>query len=476
VPQSTVILHGWSDCSDSFVDMKKFLSKAGVAHVSEIFYADYESREDHITFDDVIDGLNDEFYRRGFISRDGRKKHDLNVIVHSTGGLVIRHWIHQHYRRNVDRIADCPIKRLVMLAPANFGSPLAHRGKSFLGSLFKGRWKIGDLLEVGRNLLDGLELASPYQWELAHRDLLIDNPYFNDNQIQLTILVGVKDYTGLRGWINKPGTDGTVVIAGTSLDTVKVRLDFSRDKEAGAEYTPFTWETTETVAEFGFGVLQGLDHGSIVGEVNGKSQSQVGDLLVRALKTRRPADFTRLRSDLDAITQETYAATDKDRYQQFILHAVDEYRTPIADFTVEFSVVAADKQQDNIVARQPTRAESRLSEQMNKTLLSEIHTHSADPSYRRLLVNLGEVKERLEEAERVLGKPPALAMRLYVPDRDRGIRYDVKTLQNVVLHDSTADANTRSPTFFYENTTTLVEMCVNRLCDYVTVATSPQKR
>lgn len=173
MPTSTVILHGWSDCSDSFVEMRKFLSKAGVTPISEIYYADYESREDHITFDDVIDGLNDEFHRRGFITRDGRKKRDLNVVVHSTGGLVIRHWIHQHYQRNSDRLDDCPVKRLVMLAPANFGSPLAHRGKSFLGSLFKGRWKIGDLLEVGRHMLDGLELASPYQWELAHRDLLI---------------------------------------------------------------------------------------------------------------------------------------------------------------------------------------------------------------------------------------------------------------------------------------------------------------
>ena len=475
MPTSTVILHGWSDCSDSFVEMKKFLSRAGVAPVSEIYYADYESREDHVTYDDVIDGLNDEFYRRGFIGRDGRKKHDLNIVVHSTGGLVIRHWIHQHYRRNGNRIDACPVKRLVMLAPANFGSPLAHRGKSFLGSLFKGRWKIGDLLEVGRHLLDGLELASPYQWELAHRDLLIDAPYFNDDQIQLTILVGVQDYTGLRGWVNKPGTDGTVVIAGTTLDTVKVRLDFSRDKDPGVEYTPFEWETTETVADFGFAVLAGLDHGSIVGEVGSKAPSQVGELVVRALKTRRPADFTRLRTDLQAITETTYATTGKDRFQQFILHAVDEYGLPIDDFTVEFFVVAADKQRDDTIPRKPSRTESALSEQMNAILLSEIHTHSRDPSYRRLLVNLREVKDKLAESERMLGKPAVLTMRLYVPDRDRGIRYDVETLQNVVVYDPVASAASNSPVFFYENTTTLVEMCVNRLCDYVTVGPSPRK-
>ena len=474
MPTSTVILHGWSDCSDSFVDMKKHLSRAGVASVSEIFYTDYESREDHVTFDDVIDGLNDEFYRRGFITRDGRKKHDLNIIVHSTGGLVIRHWLHQHYRRSGNRIDDCPVRRVVMLAPANFGSPLAHRGKSFLGSLFKGRWKIGDLLEVGRHLLEGLELASPYQWELAHRDLLIDTPYFNDEQIQLTVLVGVQDYSGLRGWVNKPGTDGTVVIAGTSLDTVKVRLDFSREKDSAETYTPFEWESTKTVAEFGFAVLEGLDHGSIVDQAS-QAGSPAGDLLVRALQTRRGADFARFRGELDAITESTYASTGKDRFQQFILHAVDEYGAPIEDFTVEFFVVASDKRRGEIIPRRPTRSESELGGQMNSILLSEIHTHSRDPSFRRLLVNLREVKEKLDEAERVLGKPVVLAMRLYVPDRDRGIRYDVKSLQNVVVYDPVASAASDSPVFFYQNTTTLVEMWVNRLCDYVTVGTSPRK-
>lgn len=362
-----------------------------------------------------------------------------------------------------------------MLAPANFGSPLAHRGKSFLGSLFKGRWKIGDLLEVGRHMLDGLELASPYQWDLAHRDLLVDASYFNDNQIQLTILVGAQDYTGLRGWVNKPGTDGTVVIAGTSLNTVKVRLDFSREKAPGAEYTRFTWETTETVAEFGFRVLEGLDHGSIVGDVNRKAKSQVGDLVLRALKTRRTTDFARLRRNLETVTGSTYAATGKDQFQQFIFHAVDEYGIAVEDFTVEFFVVASDKQRHHTIPRQPNQTEAALSEQMNAILLAEIHTHSRDPSYRRLLVNLREVKEKFEEAERVLGKPAVLTMRLYVPDRDRGIRYDVKTLQNVVVHDPVASAASDSPVFFYENTTTLVEMCVNRLCDYVTVGKTPRK-
>lgn len=475
--QSTVILHGWSDCSESFVHMKSFLANAGVEPVSEIYYADYESREDHLTFDDVVDGLNDEFYRRGFIARDGKKKRDLNVIVHSTGGLVIRHWINEHYYRNGNRIADCPVKRIVMLAPANFGSPLAHRGKSFLGSLFKGRWKIGDLLEVGRNLLDGLELASPYQWELAHRDLLVDEPYFNREQIQLTILVGIDDYKGLKGWVNKPGTDGTIVIAGASLDTLKIRLDFSKDRDPKAPYMPFEWEVKKSVADFGFGVLPGLDHGTIVDAIGSPNGSVAGELVLRALKTRNVEAFGRLCDDLEQITSETYTATGKDIYQQFVLHAVDEYGVPIRDFTVEFFVVPAGKTERDgtVIGRRPTSLETRLSDDINRILLSEIHTHTRDPSYRRLLVNLREVKDKLEEAKHALGRPVVLSMRLYVPDRDRGIRYDVKSLQNIVLHDPQRPATSKDPEFFFPNTTTLVEMCVNRICDYVTVGRTPRK-
>ncbi|CAI2718924.1 protein of unknown function [Nitrospina watsonii] len=171
----TLIIHGWSDCSTSFKKLKQFLIDNQVGTVQTILYADYESREDNITFNDVVDGLNDQMIENGIIDADGNKLKDVNVIVHSTGGLVIRHWIWQYYHEHID---DCPVKRLLMLAPANFGSPLAHRGKSFLGSLFKGRWKIGDMLEVGRNLLNGLELASPYQWDLSHQDVLVDHSYY----------------------------------------------------------------------------------------------------------------------------------------------------------------------------------------------------------------------------------------------------------------------------------------------------------
>ena len=381
---TTVIIHGWSDCSDSFVAVKQFLVANGVGNVETVYYADYESREDSITYDDVIDGLNDEFLRRGFIDSSGNAKAALNIIVHSTGGLVIRHWLWRYYLRDGRPLADCPVKRIVMLAPANFGSPLAQRGKSFLGELVKGRWKIGDLLEVGRQLLDGLELGSPYQWQLAHRDLLVPNPLFGADKIQLTILVGCQDYDGIRGWVNKPGTDGTVVISGTSIDSVKFMLDCCTPADEGDGYQPYQWFKTKAVSDFAWGVLQGLDHGEIVDDVRKPNGGTVGPILLQALTSKNAAAFKKLENDLVAMTDATYAATHKPVFQQFIVHAVDDQDVSIRDFTIEFGIRKAARADDGVLTTERlTKQEDDFSSQAQDLFAREFHPHSIDPSYRR---------------------------------------------------------------------------------------------
>lgn len=67
----TLIIHGWSDCSASFVEMKKRFEERGIGNVESILYADYQSREDNITFNDVIDGLNRQLIDLGLIQPDG---------------------------------------------------------------------------------------------------------------------------------------------------------------------------------------------------------------------------------------------------------------------------------------------------------------------------------------------------------------------------------------------------------------------
>lgn len=470
---TTLIIHGWSDCSNSFVALKQRLKENEAGTVDTILYADYESREDNVTFNDVVDGLNEQLVEKGLIHPDGSKKDYLNVIVHSTGGLVVRHWIWRYYSH---RIEDCPIKRVVMLAPANFGSPLAHRGKSFLGRLVKGRWKIGDLLEVGRQLLDGLELASPYQWELAHNDIFgVDDSYYNRKQVQLTILTGIKDYEGARGWVNKPGTDGTIVIAGAPLNTVKLKLDFS-DQEV-----PYKWEKIKTANDFCFGVLPDLDHGSIVGKFE-ESSAEITDLVIEALKIETADQFCDFKNKLKQHTDETYRTyQEKDSikyscYQQFIIHGTDDHGATVSDFTLEFEVYKIKKAGDTIVSSQSyfNKLEQALSDEFQKVLLSDIHTHSKDTSYRRLLVNMNRLNHLFDKAKEKLGDF-VLAMKIFVPGIDKGIYYDLSSLQNIIIYRSDTDHKSSDlPSLFYPNTTTLLELKVDRKTRYVRISKDPK--
>ncbi|WP_457638871.1 esterase/lipase family protein [Persephonella sp.] len=456
----TVIIHGWSDCSQSFAKMKEFLISKGIGSVETIYYADYESREDNITYEDVIDGLYDRFKEKGFIDKNGRKLVDLNVIVHSTGGLVIRHFISEYY---ANRIEDCPVKKVVMLAPANFGSPLAHYGKSLLGMVFKGRYKFGDMFEVGRKLLNGLELASPYQWHLAHRDIFIKEPFYNKDQIQLFVLTGSKGYEGLRKLVNKKGTDGTVVVAGTDLKSVKFRLDFSGEEEKISYVKP--------PVETAFCVLPKYNHGTIVEKVSPEKDSQIGNLLLKALSVNSAEEFFNVKEEFRQITEKAYR--NKEVYQQFFIRAVDDHNKPVKDYTLEFFVYKKRKNPDRLKL---SKDEIILSRQVHEYLTDEFHTNSTDRSFRRFIVGIKGLKKLLNECCKKLRSDVTLSVKIHVPKIDEGIYYDTRRLKNVVLLQTENYSIPQEETsLFYPNTTTLLLLKVNRSTKYVTVSLSPKK-
>ncbi|MCK4503415.1 MAG: phospholipase, partial [Desulfuromonadales bacterium] len=74
-----------------------------------------------------------------------------HIITHSTGALVVRHWIARHYRN--EHCAAQPLQNLIFLAGPHFGSRLAHHGRSMLAHI---RY-LGD---TGTKILNALELGS----------------------------------------------------------------------------------------------------------------------------------------------------------------------------------------------------------------------------------------------------------------------------------------------------------------------------
>ena len=145
-------------------------------------------------------------------------------MVQSTGMLVVRAWL------AADPLRAKRLKRLIAIAPATFGSPLAKQGRSWLGAVFKGSKHLGpDFLEAGDQVLLGLELASEFTWRLADEDLFVDPPRYDagPDTPYVFIFCGTGTYTGLEKIVAKPGTDGTVRRAGTGMNVRAIALDMT---------------------------------------------------------------------------------------------------------------------------------------------------------------------------------------------------------------------------------------------------------
>lgn len=122
-----LILHGWSDSSASFRPLARFLRDQG-EDVREVHLGDYLSMQDEITLQDLGHAMLRALRDQEELSLN---RHGFNVIVHSTGALVVREFLCQFCRDEEGKpdASLTPVRNLLMLAPANFGSPLGKDGK-----------------------------------------------------------------------------------------------------------------------------------------------------------------------------------------------------------------------------------------------------------------------------------------------------------------------------------------------------------
>lgn len=123
-------------------------------NVSRYITLDDSISVDDITlaFDRVLKTQHPELLESGF-----------NAIVHSTGALVMRNWIRRFSPQ------PSPVKRIIHLAGANFGSGWAHIGESLLVKWLRFIGQEG--AERGLAVLEALELGSSWTLDL-HRHFL----------------------------------------------------------------------------------------------------------------------------------------------------------------------------------------------------------------------------------------------------------------------------------------------------------------
>lgn len=425
-----VLIHGYSAKGESFNAWVKVLEDSG-HEVAAIHTCNYRTLTNEVTIKDLAEGFDRALRIEANLGPDA----EFDAIVHSTGMLVIRVWLALYAKRR------SRLKHLIGLAPATFGSPLAHKGRSWLGAIFKSDKKLGpDFLEAGDLVLDALELGSRFTWDLAHQDMVGDNDFYGRDTATPYVFVfcGTARYGGLIGGIvNEDGTDGTVRLAGCSLNSRKITMDLT--VEAGEKKTRTCFEPWASL-DVPLIPIRDLNHSTIISE---PSQILV-DLVTSALKVDSPAAFDEWLKNAQNVTDETKRETEK--WQQFVVRVVDERNDPVSDYHMEV-FTGNDKEV--------------------KQFEFDPHTYSGDKSLRCFHVNLDKLdwKNMKSLKVRLIASSGSELIGYYGHGSER-INPNTQTWTRDGTWDAVIDMTQllTDPkiSFFFPFTTTLIEIQINR--------------
>ncbi|MCU1236537.1 MAG: hypothetical protein JWP63_4504 [Candidatus Solibacter sp.] len=389
-----VLIHGYSAEGKDFENIKQALVERGIQS-QDINICNYISLNNEITIKDIAEGLDRAFRMHSIF---GNETQEFDAIVHSTGMLVLRAWL-ANAGPPAGNARLKRLKHLVGLAPATWGSPQAHKGRTWLGAMVKGNKHPGpDFMNAGDRVLEGLELGSQFTWDLAHLDLLGPVPYYDQgpNTPYVAVFIGNKPYDGVAKLANDPGTDGTVRWSGCSLNTRKITMDLTRvpvDNGTRLSITPWA----ETRLDIPMIAVNGRNHGSLVSEPEDGMVDlvaaflRIGDTggenlegwLARA-RTYSEAALPKMKVNpgADGVGGEvkkifgTILGHSSDApmegWQQFVVHARDERGDGVADYMIE---VLGEKDGQWVPF---------------EDMYTAVHAYGPDPSFRCFHVRLPE--------------------------------------------------------------------------------------
>ncbi|GEK46394.1 esterase/lipase family protein [Bisbaumannia pacifica] len=447
-----ILLHGWNDTGEAFErlagHLRRHLDERGIRHIA---LGDYLSRHDALRFDDLQAALERAWTRHDL----PRTPASVDAIVHSTGGLVIRDWLARHFAPDA-----YPIKHLVMLAPANFGSPLAHRGRSLVGRAVNGFFHAHPdqpRFEAGAELLRGLELASPYSWALALRDRFADEPGpFAPGRTLCSVLVGNRGYGGIRAVANEAGGDGTVRISTANLDCARGRIHFEEGHHEGRPVTvPRLAGWQDSSGRCAFRIVDGLDHTTIKLDTPesrlSAAQRRALGLILEALAVEDDG----FAAHCDAWEAATLALTrvpggrrGKPGYQNTLVRVVDQFGAPVPDYLIEFYDPRDDRRDGGALARV-----------MHEEIILKVHPYANDSSYRSFYIDTARLRHEVAKAGTALGLSITAAPMLGREAADPPVGF--RTYADEDIDDLRLDA-AQLAAFFRPHRTLLVDIVLHR--------------
>jgi hypothetical protein len=364
-----ILIHGYSDAGSSFDAWAAKLRDCGI-DAQQINICSYVTLNNEVTIPDIAEGLT-----RATASLGWAPDQEFDAIVHSTGMLVLRAWLAN------ERSRAAYLKHLVGLAPATWGSPLAHIGRSCLGAIVEGNKQFGpDFLNAGDKVLDALELGSRFTWDLSHRDMLCSMPVFTvtDNSPYVAVFIGNTPYTGIRELVDKPGTDGTVRWSGCALNARKFTVDLRRGI-AGQRVQMVPWVAGRLHVPMY--AVDGKNHSTILHQPD----DELAQRIVRFLSVSSEAEFdswSRETAQWSAPALDKMKQDEKGRHdgwQQFVIHVVDEYGDPVPDYAVD------------LFKADPTGLSGEALQAINfEAFDMDVHAYGSDQSFRCFHMRLPE--------------------------------------------------------------------------------------
>ena len=468
-----VLIHGYSAGGLDFAPLRNALAAGGVA-ATDINVCNYVSLNNEITIKDIAEGLERAFQNRDVLrDRDGEKEFD--AIVHSTGMLVLRAWLTNGGipASNNGRLKR--LKHLIGVAPATWGSPQAHKGRTWLGALVKGNKTPGpDFMNAGDRILEGLELGSTFTWDLAHIDLLGAEPYYDktNDTPYAAVFIGNTPYSGIASVANDPGTDGTVRWAGCGLNTRKITIDLTR-KPVDARGLPMERATISPWADQRLDVpiiaVDGRTHATLIsdpeegmvrrildflkiGDDGGKTfdewradAKQYGDKGVKKMLVNPGAEAAGLIGESKAWFDHLLGrevGPEMEGWQQFVVRARDERGDGVSDYMIEVLKKAGDKWVSF------------------EEMYTDVHAYGPDPSYRCFHIRVPK--------DISSGQIP-LKVRIHASTGTGLMAYQGYGDQTIELDANSAPVeldlsamNKPGSTLFHPFTTTLIDIVLNR--------------
>lgn len=343
-----IFVHGYSVTDTiTYGDMPEWLAKQTGANVQNVYLGKYISFVDTVTLDDIA-----RAFQQAISDALGSKVNDgFACITHSTGGPVVRLWMKLYHEKN---LSACPLKHLVMLAPANHGSTLAQLGKGTLGRLKS----MAESVEPGVRVLDWLELGSDQSWKLNESWLGYDCVVAGIYPFVLTgQTIDRAFYDHLNSYTGEEGSDGVVRVCAANMNYSLLQLRQDGDKLIA--------NSSRQRPRTALGVLPGLAHsGDEMGIIRSVKKKNAANhptaiWVLRCLQVASAADYATLCGKLDDLTKKTQKderietvkklfGTKKyvtNRYSMLVFRFVDDRGETLTDY--DLSITAGPKYSPN---------------------------------------------------------------------------------------------------------------------------------